>query len=68
MPNKHFTLVNVDQYAPNLAQLNISSASKNNTLNLQKDEVLPGTNLDMVYFLAVDEIFTINFYFSAVFC
>ena len=68
MPNKHFTLVNVDQYAPNLAQLNISSASKHNTLNLQKDEVLPGTNLDMVYFLTVDEIFTINFYFSAVFC
>ena len=38
MPNKNFTLVNVDQCAPNLAQLNISSASKNNTLNLQKGE------------------------------
>ena len=57
----NFTLVDVCQCGSNnysgvLAQLKISSVFENNTLNLPESEVLPGTNLDILYFLVGDEI------------
>ena len=60
-----FTLVDVGQYGSNnnsgvLAQLKISSTFENNTLNLSESEVLPGTNLDIPYFLVGDEIFPLK--------
>ena len=61
----NFTLVDVGQYGSNndsgvLAQSKISSAFENNTLNLPESEVLPGTNLDIPYFLMGDEIFPLK--------
>ena len=62
----NFTLVDVGQYHSNndsgvLAQMKISSAFKNSTLNLPESKVLPGTNLDeILYFLVGDEIFHSN--------
>ena len=56
----NFTLVDVGQYRSNndsgvLAQMKISSAFKNSTLNLPESKVLPGTNLDeILYFLVGD--------------
>ena len=57
----NFTLVDVGQYGSNydsavLAQSKMSSGFENNTLNLPESEVLPGTNLDILYFLVGDEI------------
>ena len=63
---KHnFTLVYVGHYGSNNdsgvpAQSKISSAFKNNTLNLPESEVLPGANLDILYFLVGDEIFPLQ--------
>ena len=63
---KHnFTLVYVGHYGSNNdsgvpAQSKISSAFKNNTLNLPESEVLPGANLDILYFLMGDEIFPLK--------
>ena len=61
----NFTLVDVGQYGSNndsgvLAQSKISSAFENNTLNLPESEVLPGTNLNILYFLEGDEIFQVK--------
>ena len=61
----NFTLVDVGQYGSNndsgvLAQSKISSTFESNTLNLPESEVLPGTNLDIPYFLVGDEIFTLK--------
>ena len=55
----NFTLVDVGQYGSNndsriFAQL---YCFENNTWNLPEGEVLPGTNLDIPYFLVGDEIF-----------
>ena len=60
----NFILVGVGQHGSNndtrvLAQTKISSAFENNTLNLPESEV-PGTNLDIPYFLAGDEIFLLK--------
>ena len=38
-----------------LAQSKISTTFENNALNLPESEVLPGTNLDIAYFLVGDE-------------
>ena len=59
------TLVDIGQYGCNndsgiLAQSKISSAFENNTLNLPESEVLPGTHLDIPYFLVGDEIFPLK--------
>ena len=43
-----------------LAQSKITSAFKNNTLNLPEREVLPGANLDIAYFLVRDKIFPLK--------
>ena len=56
----NFTLVDVGQYGSNndsgvLAQSKISTTFENNALNLPESEVLPGTNLDITYFLVGDE-------------
>ena len=61
----NFTLVYVGQYVSNnnsgvLAQLKISSAFENNILNLPESEVLPGTNIDILFFLVRDEIFPLK--------
>ena len=61
----NFTLVDVCQCGSNngrgvLAQSKISSVFENNTLNLPESEVLPGTNLDISYFLVGDEIFPLK--------
>ena len=61
----NFTLVDVGQYGSNydsavLAQSKISSGFENNTLNLPESEVLPGRNLDILYFLVGDEIFPLK--------
>ena len=61
----NFTLADVGQYGSNndsgvLEQSKISSAFENNTLNLAESEVLPGTNLDIPYFLVGDEIFPLK--------
>ena len=61
----NFTLVDVHQYGSNndsqvLGQSKISSAFKNNTLNLPESEVLAGTNLDVPYFLVGNEIFPLK--------
>ena len=61
----NFTLLDVGQYGSNndsgvLEQSKISTAFKNNTLNLPKSKVLPGTNLDIPYFLVKDEFFPLK--------
>ena len=61
----NFTLVDLGQYGSNndsgvLEQSKISSAFEKNTLNLPESEVLPGTNLNILYFLVGDEIFHSN--------
>ena len=61
----NFTLVDVSQYDSNndsrvLEQSKISSAFKNNTLNLLETKVLLGTNLDIPYLLMRDEIFPLK--------
>ena len=61
----NLTLVDVGQYGSNndsgvLAQLKISSTFENNTLNLPESEVLPGTKVDIPYFLVGDEIFPLK--------
>ena len=61
----NFTLVDVGQFGSNndcgvLAQSKISSAFKKNTLNLPESQVLPGTNLNIPYFLVGDEVFPLK--------
>ena len=61
----NFMLVGIGQYDSNnnsgvLAQSKISSAFENNTLNLPESEVLPGTSLDITYFLEGDEFFPLK--------
>ena len=61
----NFTLVHAGQYGSNndsrvLAQSKTTSAFESNTLNLPESEILPGTNLDIPYFLVGDEIFPLK--------
>ena len=61
----NFTLLDISQYGSKydigvLAQLKMSIVFKNNTLNFSESEVLPATNLDIMYFLVGDGIFMLK--------
>ena len=61
----NFTLVDVGQYGSNndsgvLAQSKMNIAFEKNTLHLPECEVVPGTNLNVPYFLVGDEIFPLK--------